>query len=105
MISRRHFLRSLGVATSALVLGFRPKIQGEDLPDHDLRVGCLREYIVGYKGKDFLRTGVVNAPYLPVFVTSEISKDVFISRKRSLTELHPSERIYRDTHGGYENYA
>ena len=64
MKNRRNFFKSL------LGLFLAPKVV-EALP--------LPKEIVpplGYKGKDFFKTGIIYAPYMPLITTSSLEKNV-----------------------------
>jgi hypothetical protein len=59
-MNRRRFLQSLGIGMAMLTLGFRPKIQDENMP--------LR-----FKGRTDFEVGYIYAPYFPLYVTPPIS--------------------------------
>ena len=72
-LTRRGFLRNLGALASALSVGltvFKPqerkKVVYFSTPAPD------GGYLVGYKGSQFLETGAVYAPYIPLYKTPDI---------------------------------
>jgi hypothetical protein len=74
-MTRRGFLRNLGVLASALSVGLTVTMPQRKLkcvwtPEmaHDLEAF----HLVGYKGAEFLETGFVYAPYIPFYRTHDI---------------------------------
>ena len=66
-MNRRSFFRGLGLAVAAVTAGlhlFNPKI----VPPLD----CPGITRAGFRGDEFLKTGFIYAPYIPLYVTSEI---------------------------------
>ena len=74
-MTRRGFLRNLGVLASVLSVGLTVT-----MPQRKLKVYWSSEmsqdlhasYLVGYKGSAFLETGYVYAPYMPLYRTPDI---------------------------------
>jgi hypothetical protein len=74
-LTRRSFLRNLGVLASALSVGLTVTMPQRRLKavwttgmDQDLQAF----HLVGYKGSQFLETGAVYAPYIPIYKTPDI---------------------------------
>jgi hypothetical protein len=74
-LTRRGFLRNLGVLASALSVGLTVTMPQRKLKctwttemDQDLQAF----HLVGYKGSAFFETGVVYAPYIPLYKTPDI---------------------------------
>lgn len=75
-LTRRGFLRNLGLLASALSVGLNitmPQRQREA----EVRVAEAEQdlqsmHLVGYKGAQFFETGVVYAPYIPLYKTPDI---------------------------------
>ena len=72
-LTRRGFLRNLGALASVLGVGltvFKPqekkRVTFRTAPAPD------GSYLVGYKGSQFFEAGIVYAPYIPLYRTSDI---------------------------------
>jgi len=63
-LTRRDFFRNLGVLASVLSVGLTVT-----MPQRKLK--AVRP-MVGYKGSAFFEAGVVYAPYIPLYQTSDI---------------------------------
>ena len=81
-MTRRGFLRNLGVFASALGVGltvFKPQekkrvvFRTAPAPDNS--------YLVGYKGSQFYETGIVYAPYIPLYTTPYVIAPDYIPPK------------------------
>jgi len=74
-LTRRGFLRNLGALASVLSVGL-----AVTMPQRKLKAVWTAEaeadlqafHLVGYKGSAFLETGVVYAPYMPLYRTPDI---------------------------------
>ena len=72
-LTRRGFLRNLGVLAGALGVSlsvFKPQEKKREI--YSTRPEPDGSYLVGYKGSQFLETGAVYAPYIPLYRTPDI---------------------------------
>ncbi len=69
-MNRRHFFRSLGVATFALTLRLRPETALPVAKDPAL---------LGFTGKQMLESGCVNTPYIPLYTPLYTTQDIRLS--------------------------
>lgn len=97
-MTRRSFLRNLGALASVLSVGL-----SVTMPQRKLKAVWTAEaeqdlqamHLVGYKGSQFLETGVVYAPYIPLYTTPYLVEPARVSPK--FVERFASLRIYRPT--------
>ena len=74
-MTRRGFLRNLGVLAGVLSVGLTvtmPQQKRKILLLYDHRTTSQIATLVGYKGSQFLETGAVYAPYIPLYKTPDI---------------------------------
>jgi hypothetical protein len=91
-LTRRTFLRSLGAFAGAIGIGLtvtRPQ-QGfrTDYYSTFTVKGPDNSYLMGYRGSQFLETGFVYAPYIPLYRTPAIHAYVppkFMEKYANLT--------------------
>jgi hypothetical protein len=83
-LTRRGFLRNLGVLASALSVGL-----SITMPQRKLKAVWTAEaeqdlqamHMVGYKGSQFFETGIVYAPYIPLYRTPYVIDPVHVPSK------------------------
>ena len=75
-LTRRSFLRNLGVLASAIGVGLtivKPQSKSTKVISSQ-----PKNVIQGYKGSQFIECGIIYAPYIPLIQTCNIVEDNYI---------------------------
>jgi|ERR1017187_483652 hypothetical protein len=75
-MTRRGFLRNLGILASALSVGLTvtmPQRKLKAVWSVEAEQDLQNFHLIGYKGSEFLETGIVYAPYIPLYITPDYS--------------------------------
>lgn len=95
-MNRRGFIRSLGIASAALMLRLRPESALPKAPERKYFVFTAEydgETLLGYRGRDFLEAGYIQAPYMPLYVAGKFQvTDLVKGPRYPRPPLHPSEQ-------------
>ena len=78
-MNRRNFLTTLFGAALAPIAA--AKILSSPPKSND-------DMLVGYKGREYFRTGVINAPYIPLYYTTVVARklELVVARKLELKD-------------------
>jgi len=68
-MNRRGFFRLLGLATATITSGISLLPTTKKIVKQSTFKEFPNDFVLGFKGRTFLETGVVYAPYIPIMIS------------------------------------